>query len=418
MNVLILTPDRVGSTLLQRVLTVLMLQKGFDKPVINLHELSNGLRSYYNTALNQEVLGKPTENWGYYQSLEEVISLLESADHYKTSRLAHYHLLRRNDTIQSQLKFYEYLNKNFYIISCRRTNLFEHALSWAINGHSKQLNVYHPFDKIKIFEEIYKNGITVSEETLKNHLTRYKNYIEWSDKHFNIQTHFNYEDFIGNVDSYIMNLDFMKNSNNVSWSNTFNQSFDDFNTCHKLIPDIKLYENRFNQQADITVNNITMENSWNNIKGVDWPEFKMIENGSTMQGVPAAIKAEIQQLKDEKNSHINSYTTKTDLNVINYLTEHAEKYKNTFSKIQSMVTDGYLVTGIPIKLQTLSEKRSIIKNYESCITWYNQWVAENNYGKPYTEEELDMLAKSEDQKFNYSLALSPTNKLISKNTTV
>ena len=41
MNVLLLTPDRVGSTLLQRTLTVYMLRRGFDKPVINLHELTN-----------------------------------------------------------------------------------------------------------------------------------------------------------------------------------------------------------------------------------------------------------------------------------------------------------------------------------------------------------------------------------------
>ena len=48
MNVLILTPDRVGSTLLQRVLTIYMLRKEFDRPVINLHELTNGLIKYYN----------------------------------------------------------------------------------------------------------------------------------------------------------------------------------------------------------------------------------------------------------------------------------------------------------------------------------------------------------------------------------
>ena len=48
MNVLILTPDRVGSTLLQRLITIYMLRKGFDLPVVNLHELSNGLQKYYN----------------------------------------------------------------------------------------------------------------------------------------------------------------------------------------------------------------------------------------------------------------------------------------------------------------------------------------------------------------------------------
>ena len=112
MNVLILTPDRVGSTLLQRLLTVYMLRRQFDKPVINLHELTNGLEKYYNTTLNQEVLGKPKgTEWGYFQSLAEIEDLLNSVDHYKTSRLAHYHLVNRRDTLSEQLKFYDYLNK-------------------------------------------------------------------------------------------------------------------------------------------------------------------------------------------------------------------------------------------------------------------------------------------------------------------
>ena len=124
MNVLILTPDRVGSTLLQRLLTVYMLRREFDKPVINLHELTNGLERYYNTTLNQEVLGKPKgTHWGYHQTLPEIQDLLQSADHYKTSRLAHYHIVNRQDSINDQIKFYEYLNENFFIISCRRENL-------------------------------------------------------------------------------------------------------------------------------------------------------------------------------------------------------------------------------------------------------------------------------------------------------
>ena len=64
MNVLILTPDRVGSTLLQRTLTIYMLRREFGRPVINLHELTNGLIKYFHTDLNQEVLGKPEgTNW-------------------------------------------------------------------------------------------------------------------------------------------------------------------------------------------------------------------------------------------------------------------------------------------------------------------------------------------------------------------
>jgi hypothetical protein len=80
MNVLILTPDAVGSTLLQRMLTIYMQFHAFDRPVINLHELTNGLARYYSPEFNQELVGKRTvKNWGYYQSLAEVVDLLGAA---------------------------------------------------------------------------------------------------------------------------------------------------------------------------------------------------------------------------------------------------------------------------------------------------------------------------------------------------
>ena len=203
MNVLILTPDRVGSTLLQRVLTVYMLRQGFDKPVINLHELTNGLEKYYNNILQQEVLGKPRgTEWGYYQTLSEIENLLKSVDHYKTARLARYHIVSRQDTIAEQLKFYDYINKNFYVISCRRENLFEHAISWGIHSHSKQLNVYSVEEKINVFQNIYKNKISVPKETLLTHLDNYKNYISWADTNFNIQSYWNYDIDIKNIEKY------------------------------------------------------------------------------------------------------------------------------------------------------------------------------------------------------------------------
>ena len=194
MNVLILTPDRVGSTLLQRLITVYMLRKDFGRPVINLHELSNGLVKYYNELLNQEVLGKPEgTDWGYFQSLPEVIQLLSSVEHFKTSRLAHYHLVRRGDSLDDQIKFYEYLNRNFYIISCRRDNLFEYALSWAIHAHSKTLNVYSIRDKILTYRDIYQRGITVTEQSLYKHLDNYVRYDNWVDQYFNVQSYFDYD---------------------------------------------------------------------------------------------------------------------------------------------------------------------------------------------------------------------------------
>ena len=57
MNVLILTPDRVGSTLLQRLITVYANLNENQQPLtINLHELTNGLVSYHNDITQQKLL--------------------------------------------------------------------------------------------------------------------------------------------------------------------------------------------------------------------------------------------------------------------------------------------------------------------------------------------------------------------------
>ena len=90
MNVLILTPDAVGSTLLQRMLTIYMQFHDFGRPVINLHELTNGLAKYYSPEFGRELVGKNMlQNWGYHQTLQQVVELLSSVDHYKKIGRAH-----------------------------------------------------------------------------------------------------------------------------------------------------------------------------------------------------------------------------------------------------------------------------------------------------------------------------------------
>jgi hypothetical protein len=48
-----------------------------------------------------------------------------------------------------------------------------------------------------------------------------------------------------------------------------------------------------------------------------------------------------------------------------------------------------MVTGVPLKLQSLQEKKQIIKNFSECVSWHNQWVDKNNFEKYYSDVELD-----------------------------
>jgi len=398
MNVLILTPDRVGSTLLQRVLTVYMLRREFDKPVINLHELSNGLESYYNTTLNQMTIGRSSER-GYDQSLSDIQELLESVDHYKTSRLAHYHLEQRDDPKAEQLKFYNYLNENFYIIKCARKNLFEHALSWIIVAHSKVLNVYSPQDKIDKFSKLYNEKITATKEGLRSKLDAYLRYEQWADRYFNIQSYFNYEDSINDLEKYILNLDFMKQSKDNTWKDMFGIEFNDYNKLHKAIPDMVL--NQPEQGINITPTMLLRSNDWDNMKGESWGEN--IPTDLETANLPQVVKDEIKQRGDLP-------TVKVSKDTALFLRENLPAYRSTKDEMTSLADNGFMPGDIPHKLQTFNEKKKIIENYTQCIEWYNEWAVENNQ-EPFNEENFEQLISREETAMNdFALQLENQQK--------
>lgn len=357
MNVLILTPDRVGSTLLQRLITVYMNMHEFDQPVINLHELTNGLMKYYNPVFNREVLGKPTHRpWGYYQSLSEITDILHAVDHYKTSRLALYHIQNRRDSLADQLPFYQYLNDNFFIISAQRENLLEHALSWCIQTHSKKLNVYTHQEKIDTFAQIYQNRITVDVNSMIKYLNRYAAYLKWVDDHFSVASYFQYEKHMPDLEQYILSLDIFGTQPKKTWNNTFGIEFSDWNRCHYLVSDISGISA---QLPSAHVPRIEFDSH----DQLDSVELRPV---TTKNAVLASLSAGDQQ----------------------FLHEHSACYVSTYHSIDQLIRNNVLVTGIPIKLQTMLEKRRVIKNFDQCVEHYNAWAEQNQLGEIYTDQSI------------------------------
>jgi hypothetical protein len=381
MNVLILTPDRVGSTLLQRLITIHMQSHDFGKPVINLHELTNGLVSYENSKFNRMVLGKRQEVWGYHQSLEQIVDLLESVDHYKTARLAHYHIRNRQDPIEQQLPFYKYLNENFFIISARRNNLLEHALSWCIFTVSKKLNVYGHKEKIDTFSEIYKNQIHVDQQVFVNYLNSYVSYIKWTEDHFNINSCFDYEKDLADIETYINNLNLFGNDKkNNFWQNIFGMPWKDWNMCHYLLSDLSTG----GQNASTLLT-----------QHLPWVDSKSVENLPTLVNeIGSAVKLADQQ----------------------FIKENINQYLETDKNIQHMVQDGILASSVPIKLQTMIEKCHLIKNFEQCLETYNRWVDQTKFGVQVTQQQIldhsvDELAQWHSSKVAGLLSTTKSNQL-------
>ena len=259
MRILILTPDRVGSTLLQRLTTVCANINQSNPITVNLHELTNGLVKYDNEKYNMPMLGKKNGSWGYHQNLKEIVDLLSSVDHGITSRLAYYHIKGRRDSLADQLSFYKYLNENFFIISARRHNLFEHAVSWGISVESKKLNVFDFAEKYNTYKTIHEKGIDIDKMTMEKYLNQYDEYIQWVDSHFNVSAYFNYEDDLPNIEQFILNLNVFKQDNHtITWQDKFGISWDDWNKTHYLLSLVPFGQEFTQEEKDFIKININL----------------------------------------------------------------------------------------------------------------------------------------------------------------
>lgn len=370
MNVLVLTPDAVGSTLLQRLITIYMQFHEFDRPVINLHELTNGLHRYHSSDFNREVLGKHPDKWGYYQSLSEIRDLLASVDHYKTSRLALYHIQQRRDTIDQQVPFYQYLNQNFFIICTRRRNLFEHALSWGLNKITKKINVYHHQEKINTFIDMYRDPIDISIDSLIHSLDSYKNYLTWAEDCFMIGSYFYYEDHLNDIEKYILNLPiFSSQPKKITWAQTYGMEFSDYNRCHYYSSDLGAVA----LEAPQRLPELTYAHS--NPSGQNGNNQNLVEHLPRRQ-------------KD-------------------YFMVHQSRYQTVQHSIDQMVNLGIMMGPLPIKKQTLAEKRMIVKNFDQCLETYNSWAKLNTHIA--TEiNQADLESSMAHDSFTWSVPDQPT----------
>jgi len=205
MNILILTPDGVGSTILQRLLTMTLYLEKIK--VVNTHELTNGL------CLEKGILAKDF-NLKYSQKLQEIIKLIKQSDKNTqiVSRLAKYHLDARQDNTQSQKKFFNFLN-SFYgkKIMCVRNNVFEYALSWSIRERSGVLNVYDKKDKRSVMEVS-----EINEDYFLKKCNEYVSYVYWIQDNFPGVEQVSYEDMITDSDTAIEKI--------TGYKDTFNKN--------------------------------------------------------------------------------------------------------------------------------------------------------------------------------------------------
>lgn len=193
MNYLIVTPDGVGSTFLQRAMTLLLILDGRD--VVNTHEITNGL------IVEKGKILRPSKT-NYEQTAHEITNILKNhSSPYMVSRLAKYHLDNRNDQ-EFSVKLLDFIREYYdNIVLCKRKNVFEYALSWGLRQNSGHLNVF----SLKQKKEVRKKS-NIDIVFFKKKLMDYKNYIAWADDLFPKAKSIYYEDLVDNPEKIINDL--------------------------------------------------------------------------------------------------------------------------------------------------------------------------------------------------------------------
>lgn len=437
MNVLLITPDAVGGTLLERVLTTYMQMQNFDKPVIDVGHIETGIEVVYDANLQQNVVrGYRDNEYHKMQSVTEIREILESADHYKIIKLPHYSILGRRDPLDELIPFYRYLNDNYFIISCRRENLFEHSISWALNKITSTLNVYSPDEKISKYGSMYAHGISLDPLSIKQSLDTYTKYIQWSDENFRIGSYYFYEKHMPNIEDYVLSLPMFASKPKRTWKDTFGIEFNDWNKFHYYQADVGALlgsdkkstllqlttdskQSLDDEFVDRTVDHWEMfKEQYLQVSDSSWPEVHTIAD---WENLPLEIRDEcehvhnityhLEQVYINKNIVENKYTvqklyantTSSEEPAQNavalvkdcitsmhkdFIDTYADKYNAATTALAELQTAGILKGGIPVKKQTMQDKKAIVKNFNECINTYNKWVESHPEYSEYTEKKI------------------------------
>jgi len=239
-NYLILTPDGVGSTYLQRALTVYLQCADLD--YWNAHELLNGL----DTIDGNLCRSRPHE---YSQPIEYICNLLLVTGNFLVCRIAQYRIKERlKQREENYADLYKECNRKFMtIIFCAR-DPFEYALSWSIRKRSDVANVY------SISKRIDTHGVGVKEpidlDFFQSKLEQYSEYEYWAQDNFDITHTVDYDTLHQDVDSVMQTVTsmthttFLQDYNRLRYTasknnkvniNITDESFDGICKLHSMI---------------------------------------------------------------------------------------------------------------------------------------------------------------------------------------
>jgi hypothetical protein len=167
------------------------------------------------------------------------------------------------------------------------------------------------------------------------------------------------------IEEYILGLSIFNGQDLQSWKDIFKIEFKDWNRCHYLVSDLSGISGQIANRPQLTFDNIASKNNF---------QIQSIEQ----KNIPGSLSVYDR----------------------NFLTKQGPAYAKSFKAIQELVDNKVLVTPVPIKLQTMLEKKLLITNFNQCVDVYNKWVEEKGVGTPYTSDDINQGIKEEIQRWH------------------
>jgi hypothetical protein len=206
------------------------------------------------------------------------------------------------------------------------------------------------------------------KEMLTKYLDQYLAYLQWTDNHFSVGSYFIYDRDLFNIEDYILSLPIFNNQpKKKTWNDIFQIEFKDWNLAHYLLSDLS----GISQQLESKKENLQLE-----YNGAKLEQFKL--QSIEKKYIPASLS-----INDQK-----------------FLQTHGTKYVKSIIEMQKLVEHKILVTPVPIKLQTMLEKKLLIENFAETVDWYNEWVSVNGVGTICATGELENNMQDEINKWH------------------
>ena len=239
-------------------------------------------------------------------------------------------------------------------------------------------------------------------------LESYREYLNWSQLHFNVGSYFYYDQHVIEIENYILNLPiFDSQPQKIGWQEKFDIGFNDWNRYHHALSDLgsldltEVKAIRSNVSEQLTA---IKPNALEKYQQLALPWWPNINYQYELDNLPQDIKTQftsmicyekIRQLLISSTNVSKAFLEKNDM-----------AYNSANGAIQRMQELDIIPGPPPIKKQTLREKIKIIKNFDQCLEIYNDWIENHrDIGRPLNHNDFTDQHNQENNFWKSSMLL-------------